>query len=81
MKAVQEGPLTSVSTWILTFNWLSLYWLALETCSSIPHSTASQPVHLSGTGQTGGETAGQPLESAQPDGGTVKATLTTPAAC
>lgn len=38
--------LTSVSTWILTFNWLSLYWFALETCSSIPQSTASQPVHL-----------------------------------
>jgi hypothetical protein len=38
--------LTSVSTWTLTFNWLSLYWLALVTCSSIPHRTASHPEHL-----------------------------------
>ena len=42
----RDEGLTSVSTWTLTFNWLSLYWFALETCSSIPHSTASHPVHL-----------------------------------
>lgn len=30
----------------MTFSWFSLYWFALETCSSIPHRTASQPVHL-----------------------------------
>lgn len=42
----RDEGLTSVSTWTLTFNWLSLYWFALETCSSMPHSTASHPVHL-----------------------------------
>lgn len=47
---LDEG-LTSVSTWTLTFNWLSLYWFALETCSSMPHSTASHPAHLRENGR------------------------------